>query len=733
MLAFSPQAKADAGFFRAILARPERLAGVEHEMWSRLNKYTSIIGDIGPEPDPSLRLDRTVTAMRKPSSTGGRVRVGVHQGRLCVVIPNTSGVFSHAMAIVRELRGKRDGDAWLVPACIESLEALRELPKLHVEPAAAAACGVGDHDGAITSEPDVDVRPDGDSCYFELSDDLVAQGDLRAKVLACVEMAPGHRYERKRRRPPARPHRFVMPLDEAPPVVKLLKHLGRRISMRVPDNLNALVDELAARRVSAVEQSEASSTDLEIDGLGGELRPFQKALLVYAEHRPTVLCADQQGLGKTIEALAWLHHRNLFPALVICPPSLKLNWQREARKWLPGRSSIILSGTKAEQGRMLFSPDVVIINYDILSAWAELIIELMKPSESWGGFKAAIADECHLVKNFKARRTKAAAKIAAKMPRVMYLTGTPILNRPSEFVQILKHLRVLSDFGGATGFKKRYCLAQETQFGLKDSEDVEKLEPVLRELNRKLRERVMIRRLKVDVLKELPPKQRTIVPIEAPNITEYRKAEEDCIKWLRENVGNRAALRAQGAEVLVRINLLRKLSLTAKLPVLLRWIRDFLESSSKLVFFCHFKEGQHALMDEFGDRAVWTGGTSNAARKQSAVDAFQADPSKRLFVGSIKRDGLGLTLTAASDVGFGEFDWTPAAMEQCEDRCHRIGAVDAVNTWWLADERLFDRYMLAMLQRKDRIVRAATEGEQVTQEGTLAELVAGLIGSPLGD
>jgi len=266
-----------------------------------------------------------------------------------------------------------------------------------------------------------------------------------------------------------------------------------------------------------LELSEANGMEIQIEGLGGELMPFQKVGVVYASRVKRCLIADQMGLGKTMMALATLQNLSAYPALVVCPASLKLNWQRETRKWLIGKKTSVING----YGAGYYKTDIVIINYDILAKH----IEALKNIE----FKAMVLDESHYIKSSKTQRTKVCRELSSNISVRLLLTGTPILNKPKELISQLQMIDRLDDFGGWWRFATRYCGAFKGRFGLW-MEGAENLG----ELNSKLREKCMIRRKKEDVLKELPPKRVAIVPIEITNRAEYERAESEVISWLKE-------------------------------------------------------------------------------------------------------------------------------------------------------------------------------------------------------
>jgi SNF2 family DNA or RNA helicase len=245
-----------------------------------------------------------------------------------------------------------------------------------------------------------------------------------------------------------------------------------------------------------------------------------------------------------------------------------------------------------------------------------------------------------------------------------------------------------------------------------------------------------VRRLKADVLPQLPAKTRAVVPIALDNEPEYRLAEEDVIAWLRSQPLDLGVLDAKvaaalRAERLVRLNALKLLAARGKLQSALHWIHDFLTSGEALVVFARHREIQHALCERFPDALHVLGSDGQRARDR-AVREFQASTSEqhRLIVCSIEVAGQGITLTRASNVAFLELDWTPAKHDQAEDRCHRIGQQDAVNATYLLAAETIDETIAALLERKRAVIGAVTDGREEDQQGVVDALVSELRGEP---
>ena len=452
--------------------------------------------------------------------------------------------------------------------------------------------------------------------------------------------------------------------------------------------------------------SRQADSDFDVEMKGGKLLPFQRAGVEFLElANGRAIVGDEMGLGKTIQALAYLQlHQDFRPAVLVVPSSLKINWKREANKWLDTNDTIeILNGRKPYQT----TGSILIINYDILTGWVKYLTEL-EP-------KIFIADEAHYMKNTKSQRSKAGKKLAKSIKQTLLLTGTPLTNRPAELFPLLQMIDPKA-WPNFMRYAQDYCGAYHNGFGW-DFGGATNLE----ELHEKIKP-YMVRRVKSDVMKELPEKRRTTVVIEFDE--KVRKEYEQAM------IDAQLALSRQGnqAEHLTMIEKAKQCAVKGKLAYAIKWIENFLDVNGKLVVFCTHNFTVDTLMETFGDRAVKVTGAVTGDARQAAVDAFQDDENIRLFVGNIKAAGVGLTLTAASDVAFLEFAWTPGDHVQSEDRCHRIGQENSVTAWYLVADNTIDEEIANLIQDKAKNIHAVLDGTAVDfSYGILNELASAIL------
>ena len=461
--------------------------------------------------------------------------------------------------------------------------------------------------------------------------------------------------------------------------------------------------------------------------------PYQKQGIAYLLMRKRAIIGDQPGLGKTAQAIAAVTISSQFPCLVICPSSLKVNWQREWSMWTNKKAVILNDSNKGTwhlfaKGQSLFGQgsegmaQVFIVNYESLKKYfvsridvekgKKLTLKDVKFSQYINLFKSVIIDESHRVKDVKTQQTKFTKGIATGKEYVFALTGTPVVNKPLDLVSQLGIIDQLGKFGGYKNFLSRYCGGYD------------KGNSNLKELNWMLHTHCFFRREKKDVLKDLPDKVRQIVQCDIVNRKEYNEAIADLehyLKKYRQATDDQIARSLKG-EVMVRIGILKNISARGKLNDVVDYVSDIVESGEKIIIFIHLKEVAQHLKKMFPAAVTITGDDNNVER-QRAVDSFQNDPDCQVIICSIKAAGVGLTLTASSRVAFVELPWHPADVEQCEDRAHRIGQKNSVQCTYFLGKNTIDEWVYKIIDEKrtisDQITGARTEIETSVMDSIL--------------
>lgn len=503
-------------------------------------------------------------------------------------------------------------------------------------------------------------------------------------------------------------------------------------------HLQALISEGA----QAVLESMASRSSFEIQGLSRKPYPFQLAGIEFAIKNKRVLIGDQMGLGKTIQALGVAAHMQLYPAIVVCPAILKLNWQREILAWVleeNEKNIHIINGRKVYD---LPESRWYVINYDVLPSWVQALRRLDP--------KILIFDEVHYAKSGSSGRGKASRELAKGIQYVLGLSGTPILNRPVELVNPLRTIQRIADLGGRPYFERRYCEAGKDNFGRWNTNGAAHL----KELNDRLRSTgILIRRLKKDVLHDLPKKlPPAIIPIELSNAAEYHRAERDLAKWLAERAvedadfkasirsltpleqvkaisirRGRVEMQARRTEQQKRMMALKRLSTEGKMAGIKEHVNNFLDSGEKLVLFGWFVDTQRDLAVEWPHAAHALGTDSKNARWEAA-NHFRDDPECKLIICSLTAMSVGVNqLVAAHNVGFIELGWTPADHEQAEDRLHRIGQEFPVTVYYYVGVGTIEEDIIDIIDRKRRIIGPAVDGIPVTHEDIQNVLIGKLL------
>lgn len=450
---------------------------------------------------------------------------------------------------------------------------------------------------------------------------------------------------------------------------------------------------------------------IEVRGVKQPLYDYQKLgveFLTAAGGR--AILADAPGVGKTAQTLAFLVHNKIEKTLVICPASVKYSWENEAKKWTNFKPFVIDSRLSKKSitdfTKIISEFDIFIVNYDLLKKYFPIISNLR--------FDCLVLDEFHAIKSNTAQRTKLTKAIAKKIPKVVLLSGTPILNRPSELYNGLNILDPIK-WGNWMAYIKRYCGAYMGRWGL-DLSGATNLD----ELHEKIKP-YFLRRTKQEVLKELPPKNFIQVPVRLSATVEsmYKRVEEDLAKFLLEYRDRTVeeVKKSLAAEKLVKLNELRQLTTVGKLETAQDLITQLVENQEKVIVFSVYNAPLEELHRMLGGKSVLLTGKTQTSERGEMVRRFQEDDQIKVFLGGTKAAGVGITLTAASNVVFLDYDWTPAIMEQAADRAHRIGqSADSVNIYELYARDTIDDYMAEILAEKKSVVSKIIDGKDTEDQ-----------------
>ena len=436
-----------------------------------------------------------------------------------------------------------------------------------------------------------------------------------------------------------------------------------------------------------------------------------------------VMNNDDMGLGKTLQAITVLDYCNLKNGLIITPNSLKSNWQRELIKWI-NRPSIIVEDK-------IYSTGINIINYEKLIKFSTTSEKgTIRINENlFKNFQFVIFDECHYIKELKSKRSKLALQIAKLIERVILLTGTPMLNRPKELIAQIKAVDFMYEFKSDWHFLNRYCDPKNNGFGI-DFNGASNIP----ELKEKL-EKFSIRRLKAEVLKDLPDKLINNIYIDLPEPEAYKAIEnasqqeildsDDIYKaFYKSLAGKTPEQRAEAivrsrldgqfknltTNVLVQIEKLKQESARQKVIASKDLFYEYIENKKKVVVFCTHKKTVSDLNNLYQQSVVITGEVKPEERMR-AIDKFETDPETLFLFCTIQTTGTGFNLTASSEVLFMELGWTPAEHKQAEDRCWRIGQKNKVNINYLIAINTIDEDIVEILNNKSEVIEGTFKGE----------------------
>lgn len=534
----------------------------------------------------------------------------------------------------------------------------------------------------------------------EVHNRFVFSFPFRKRIIDTIRNIPGRQFDRDTKQ-------WSVPVSER----RKVEHVARIFHFEIlgPDGAPPV-------KLDIPEASPLPELTVDIP-LKQNLFEYQKNGVAYCIQKKRTIIGDVPGLGKTAQAIATAVHSGIGPWLVICPASLRINWQREFEKWSDMKCQIMTDGIRStwlNYYKVGFA-QVFIVNYESLKKYfvEKIIIPEGKKlrlnhiyfKESVNAFKGVIIDESHKVKDANTQQAKFTKGICKGKEYVLALTGTPVINKPKDLISQLGIIDRIDEFGGYSHFMRHFC-----------NNGVPPYHCNLTELNLLLRANCFYRREKHQVLKDLPAKMRNFQICEISNRAEYDKAERDFVQYLKDSGCSDEAIRKKmRGEIMVKIGALKMLSARGKIDAFIEFIDDIVDSGEKAIVFCHLKEIAEKLLAHFRNAVTIRGG-QNSEDRQASVDRFQTDAKVNPIVCSIKAAGVGLTLTASSRVNFIEFPWTAADCDQCEDRSHRIGVRECVQVTYFLGRDTIDQWCYDLIQKKREISNAVTGAEDIVEE-----------------
>lgn len=422
-----------------------------------------------------------------------------------------------------------------------------------------------------------------------------------------------------------------------------------------------------------------------------QLKEFQKTGVQFMTSRRTALLADDMGLGKTVQAAAVIKKLDSKKTLVLTLASLKINWVRELKEWVGENLKYQIVFKIAD--KIDPEADIIVCNYDLI------IHKEIKKQLAQFQYDIIILDEAHCLANKDTQRTKAIYGkygLVLNSKRVYALTGTPIKNRPKEFYTMLRVLapECIAPYTDYESYATRYCGGYYDSYGVLNDKGASNVE--------ELAERIkpfMLRRTKQEVLPELPPLIEKVIDFEiTPEIQAVLNEEQGLYEDINEYNPN--------SELGVQAKIRRLLGL-AKVPQIINYAKDVLETEQKIVIFAFHRDVINEIRTQlkgYGVRVIMGG--LGAKLRQMEIDLFVKDPNSRIFIGQYTAAGFGVDglQKVASNVIHAEIDWVPGNMDQARDRLYRIGQENPVIAHYLILRDTLENDMYNSVLNKKHVI-----------------------------
>ena len=417
------------------------------------------------------------------------------------------------------------------------------------------------------------------------------------------------------------------------------------------------------------------------------------------------ILADDMGLGKTTSTIIAALETGAKKILIVCPASLKINWQREIENY-SDRSIYISEGKKFSSDE-----DFTIINYDILKNFydpknvEESLIHKSK-------FDLVILDEAHMISNPQAQRTKIINSFVKNVKRVWLLTGTPMTSRPMNYFNLLSIIEspVAQNW---MAYAIRYCQGYQFMAGKRKVWNVQGASNL-----EELRDRTskqMLRRLKEDVL-DLPDKIISPIYLRLKS-KDYEEMMGEYYEWFENKKDESSSLTVQFSKLMK----VRKIIANEKIKHTIEFVENIIEQGKKVIIFTNFTDTLQMIHNHFGKQSVYLDGSCSKPQRQFAVDQFQENDKIKVFVGNLKAAGVGLTLTSAEVVIMNDLSFVPAEHAQAEDRAYRYGQKNNVLVYYPLFENTIEGAIYDILTRKKQIINTVMGDDLLENGGDIVE------------
>ena len=419
------------------------------------------------------------------------------------------------------------------------------------------------------------------------------------------------------------------------------------------------------------------------------------------------ILADDMGLGKTTSTIIAALETGAKKILIVCPASLKINWQREIENYTD-RSTHIVDGKKWEDA------DFMIINYDILKNFHDL--KKVKESVILNyGFDLVVVDEAHFIQNKQAQRTKIANDICKKVGRVWLLTGTPMTSRPINYYNLLDLVDSPVAYNWMA-YAIRYCEGYQFNVGNRKVWNLNGAAN-LEELRDRTKSHVL-RRLKEDIL-DLPDKIITPVFLRLKS-KQYEALMGEYFDWYEKSEES-SSLTVQFSKLMK----VRQIIAEEKIENTIEVAENIIEQGKKVIIFTNFTDTLNRIKAHFGKSAVALDGKMSKPQRQNSVDEFQENDKVKVFVGNLKAAGVGITLTAAEAVIMNDLSFVPSDHAQAEDRAYRYGQKSNVSVFYPIFENTIEGAIYDILSKKKNIFETVM-GDNM-DKGTIIEEILNTI------